>query len=333
MSARKTVENTMDIKAMNVSKVIDSFLKLGQSTRADIARDSGLSISTCNTIIRELLASGELTEGEMVKAVGRPSHTYVYNADRSLALCITIVSNNMVNSIRYALVNLEGKIIEENEIVKKNIALEEFYAIIDGVLEKNNVEAIGIAIPGMAYNGTIEYCDVESLDGIALQQILEEKYAIRVIVENEMHLKAYGYYKNHPEFGNEIVALLNLPEGHTCGASFVIDGQVLEGVSNFAGEINYLPFADSREDLIRQSSDKKTLIPLIAKIVISIITIINPAHLAFVGNGFDEEIVEEVKKIVDKTIPHAYQPEYYLQRDISKEYLDGIVMFTQDMIR
>lgn len=329
----KKVENTMDIKQMNVSKVIDSFLKLGQSTRAEIAADCGLSISTCNTIIRELLASGELTECEMVKAVGRPSHTYVYNANRSLGLCITIVSNNNINSINYALINLEGKIIENNEIVKKEITLDEFYGIIDKVLESNMIDAIGIAIPGMAYNGVVEYCDVESLEGVELQQTLEDKYNIKVIVENEMHLKAYGYYKNHPEFGNEIVAVLNLPEGHTCGASIVIDGQVLEGKSNFAGEINYIPFAKSREDLIKQSSKKETLVPLIANIVMSIISIVNPAHLAYVGTGFSEEIVRMVNELVSKRIPQHYQPKYYIQRDISKEYLDGIVMFTQETIR
>lgn len=333
MLVNKKIESTMDIKRMNVRKVIDSFLKLGQSTKSEISRDSGLSISTCSTIIKELLTNGDLIECGHVKTLGRPSQTYTYNANRSLALCISIVVNKKTNSIKYALVNMKGTIIDSNNIEKEEITLEEFYAIIDRVSESNNIDAIGIAIPGMVYNGVIDYCDVQSLEGIDLQNTLEKKYNIKVIVENEMHLKAYGYYKNHPELGYEIVAILNLPEGHTCGAGLIINGQVLEGKSNFAGEINYLPFAASRDDLISKSSDRNTLIPLLSKIVISLISIANPAHMVFVGMGFDDDIVNKVKKSVDKKIPAHYQPEYYLQRDISKEYLDGIVLFTQETIR
>ncbi len=333
MRTNKQIESTTDIKQMNIRKVIDSFLKLGQSTKADIARDSGLSISTCNTIIRELLAKGDLTECGSVKTLGRPSQTYSYNANRSLALCISIVANKKTNSIKYALVNLEGAIIKSSTIEKEEITLEEFYGIIDEVSDIYNIDAIGIGIPGMVYRGIIDYCDVTSLEGINLQEALEKKYNIKVIVENEMHLKAYGYYKNHPELGYEIIAVLNLPEEHTCGAGLVINGQVLEGKSNFAGEINFLPFAASREDLISKSSDRSTLIPLLSKIAISLISIANPAHIIFVGMGFSEDIAEEVKKSVSKAIPERYLPEYYLQRDISKEYLDGIVLFTQETIR
>ena len=85
--------------------------------------------------------------------------------------------------------------------------------------------------------------------------------------------------------------------------------------------------------MISKSSDRNTLIPLLSKIVISLISIANPAHMVFVGMGFDDDIVNKVKKSVDKKIPAHYQPEYYLQRDISKEYLDGIVLFTQETIR
>ena len=235
MLVNKKIESTMDIKRMNVRKVIDSFLKLGQSTKAEVSRDSGLSISTCSTIIGELLSNGDLIECGQVKTLGRPSQTYSYNANRSLALCISIVANKKINSIKYALVNLEGTIIDSSTVEKEEITLEEFYSIIDKVSESNNIDAIGIAIPGMVYKGVIDYCDVRSLEGIDLQKTLEKKYSTKVIVENEMHLKAYGYYKNHPELGNEIIAVLNLPEGHTCGASLIINGQVLEGKSNFAG--------------------------------------------------------------------------------------------------
>lgn len=333
MLSEKKIESTIDIKRMNVRKVIDSFLKLGQSTKADIARDSGLSLSTCNTIIGELLASGDLTECGQIKTLGRPSQTYSYNANRSLALCISIVANKKTNSIKYALVNLEGAIIESNAVEKEEITLEEFYGIIDKISDTYNIDAIGIGIPGMVYRGIIDYCDVTSLEGINFQEALEKKYNTKVIVENEMHLKACGYYKNHPELGYEITAILNLPEEHTCGASLIINGQVLEGKSNFAGEINFLPFASSREDLISKSSDRSTLIPLLSKIVVSLISIANPAHMVFAGMGFNEDIAEEVKKSVSKAIPERYLPEYYLQRDISKEYLDGIIMFTQETIR
>ena len=102
----------MLLKQQNKELIISAFREIGQGTRNDIAQLTGLSISTCGNIMRELVASGELVAGDMAPSQGgRPSKIYIYNADTRLALAISLVSNGAFNQIEIAVVNLSGNIL------------------------------------------------------------------------------------------------------------------------------------------------------------------------------------------------------------------------------
>jgi len=62
-----------------------------------------------------------------------------------------------------------------------------------------------------------------------------------------------------------------VPEHFTYGAGFMVNGQLLRGNANFSGEINYLPYVTSREDLIEHCSEDHTFVELISKVIITII--------------------------------------------------------------
>ena len=59
------IRTTMLLKQQNKELVISAFREIGQGTRNEIAQLTGLSISTCGNIIRELVESGELSQGDM----------------------------------------------------------------------------------------------------------------------------------------------------------------------------------------------------------------------------------------------------------------------------
>lgn len=330
----KIINNTMLVKKTNVELVTTALREMGQATRAEISTATGLSVATCGNIIRELLATGEIWEGELIESGGgRPSRKFIYNANHSLALCIGVMSDKKSHMLDYALVNLQGQIIKQETSTHDSITFETIDNLIGKIVKKNKTtQVIGIGIPGMVRDGVVKYCDTEELNGIAIKSILTDKYGLEVLVENEMHLMVYGYYKNNPKLDGKPLAVLLAPENHLIGAGFIINGQVLKGGSNLAGEISYLPYGFSRAEQIKHTNTKKTFIPVIVKAVTSIIPIINPAYLVLTGSLFRPEMIEVIKKQCSEIIPEEFLPQFLFQQDLEEDYLKGIISLTLETI-
>lgn len=332
----KPIRNTMLLKQQNKELIISAFREIGQGTRNDIAQLTGLSISTCGNIMRELLASGELIAGDMAPSQGgRPSKIYIYNADTRLALAISLVANGAFNQIEIAVVNLSGNVLVRESYMQPLSQLS--FDFLDSLIQKQfentpQIQAIGIGIPGMVVHGEVLYCDIPELEHLNLRDLLQDKYHVKVLIDNEMHFKTFGYYQTHDTVNLKNCALLNAPENYTYGAGFIVNGHLIRGNANFSGEINYLPYVSSREDLIAQCSQDTTFVELISKVIISIITIVDPKYLILCGFRFTAALMEPIRERLATVLPAQLLPELVLQQDISDEYLTGIITVTCNMI-
>lgn len=331
---KKIINNTMLVKQTNVELVTSVLRELGQATRSEIAQATGLSVATCGNIIRDLLKTGEIWEGELLESGGgRPSRRFIYNANYSMALCISVMSDRKSHMLDYAVVNLQGQILDKETSRHDSITFDTIDTLIEGAIKKNKaIRAIGIGIPGMVRDGVVKYCDTEALNGIAIKSILQDKYNIEVLVENEMHLMVYGYYKNNPIIEDKSLAIVFAPENHLIGAGFIINGQILKGDSNLAGEINYLPSGLSRAELLKQSNDYDTFIPIIVRAIASIIPIINPAYLVLTGYLFKPEMLDLIRKQCGDIIPEEFLPQFLFHQDLEEDYLKGIISLTLETI-
>ncbi len=323
------IRTTMLLKQQNKELVISAFREIGQGTRNDIAQLTGLSIATCGNIIRELLESGDLTEGELAPSQGgRPSKVYIYNSNASLALAISLVANGDFTQIELSTANLTGNILARESYLQPSseLTFENLNSLISKQFESMpDIHVIGIGIPGMAYNGEVLYCDMEALDGINLQKLLEDEYHVRVLIDNEMHFKSTGFFLSHPEMDLKNCALLNIPEKHTYGAGFIVNRQLIRGNGNFSGEINFLPYVSSRKELIEQCAQDDSLIELVTKVVITFITVTDPKHIIFCGFRPTQELMDKIYDKVCQVLPRQLMPEFHLKNDISDEYLTGII--------
>ncbi len=330
------IRTTMLLKQQNKELVMSAFREIGQGTRNEIAQLTGLSISTCGNIIRELVESGELSQGDMAPSQGgRPSKTYIYNANVSLALAISLVANGDFNQIELATVNLQGTVLAKESYIQPLNQLS--FEFLDSLIAKQfketpNIKVIGIGIPGMVTHGEILYCDMEELDHLNLQELLQEKYHVDVFIDNEMHFKTFGYFQAHSDIGLKNYALLNAPEHYTYGAGFIVNGQLIRGNANFSGEINYLPYVSSRKELIEQCVHDNTFVELISKIVITIITITDPRYIVLCGFRFTDELALQIQENVSKILPPQLLPHFHLQQDISDEYLTGIISVLNNLL-
>lgn len=331
---KRIVNNTIRVKQTNIDLITSALRELGSATVAEIAASTGLSVATCGNIIKELCKSGEITEGELLESGGgRPARRYMYNANYSLAVCITITSDKATHSLRCVLVNLKAEVLSEKVSVYKAITFDTIDDAIQTLIGKyKHIRAIGVGIPGITRGGVITHCDVQELNGVSLKSMLHEKYNLKITVENEMHSMVYGYHKNHSELEGKSIAVLLAPEDHHLGAGFFINGQVIKGHTKMAGEIGFLPYGLSRDELLAKQNNEKTFIPIIVQAVASIVAIVNPAHLVLTGSLFKPEMQEVICKQCSEIIPEEFLPQIIYQKDLDAEYLKGIISLTLETL-
>lgn len=334
MAVIPTTHNTLQVKKINVELVKNTLKAVGIGTKASIANMTRLSVATCGTILNELVQSGEVLERELEESSGgRPARQYTFNADYAYVLCLLVKTEGGHHSITYALVNLLGEKVEEGTRSLDFIDVE----IIDLLIEEftmqfNNVKAIGIGIPGVAHQGIIGICDVAPLAGEPLGPRLEEKYNIDVIIENDMNLTVYGFYNMQNFEEDKTFAIVTFPKNHYPGAGFIVNGRMVTGNTNFAGEISYFPFGITREEQLERLHNTEEFTSLAAKLLSSIITIINPVTVAITGDLTDPSMAEDLLKGCLQYIPEEHMPNLLIKNNTLDEYLAGIIAITLESL-
>ncbi|WP_410768797.1 ROK family protein [Fontibacillus sp. BL9] len=329
-----TTHNTLQVKKINVELVKNTLKTVGTGTKATIANMTRLSVATCGTILNELVQSGEVLEKELEESSGgRPARQYMFNADYAYVLCLLVRTEGGLHSITYALVNLIGEKVEEGTRNLNFIDVETIDQMIEEfTLQYNNVKAIGIGIPGVAHHGIIGICDVAALAGEPLGPRLEEKYNIDVIIENDMNLTVYGFYNMQNFEEDKTFAVVTFPKNHFPGAGFIVNGRMVTGTTNFAGEISYFPFGITREEQLEQLHNKDEFVSLAVKLLSSIITIINPVTIAITGDLTHPSMSEALINGCLQYIPGEHMPALLIKNDTQEEYLTGIIALTLESL-
>lgn len=327
--------NTLRVKESNTNLILDALKSSQVATRAEIARITGLSIATCGNILKDLVASGEIIEGDLENGSGgRPARQYIYNKNFSLIIAMTIQSDKNLKTLQYAVTNLYGEIIEEKVKVYDTIdqeAISDLVSKLTGTYP--NIKSIGIGIPGFTdKDNTIGINDIDELNGVNLVNLLEEKFDVKVAIDRSPAISAYGFYKKYPEFRKSALATVLTPEGHPLGAGFIINGNIYKGSSNMEGEVSYiysgLSNAKCSDTGKRPDLTDETLFAIAA-----IISTINPSVIVFMGKSFTKDIYDDICKKCTDMFPEIFLPEFTLLEDYSDVYLTGTIQIAIDCLK
>lgn len=327
--------NTLRVKESNTNLILDTLKKEQIATRAEIARITGLSIATCGNILKDLLASGEILEGDLENCSGgRPARQYIYNKDFSMVIAITIQSDKALKTLQYAVTNLYGEIIEERIKAYDSIEPETISQLIATLMGSyENIKAVGIGIPGYTNNdGTIGINDIEELNGVNLVTLLEHNFDIKVAIDRSPAISAYGYYQNHAEHKGQTLATILTPIEHPSGSGFIIGNQIYKGSSNMEGETSYIYNGLAREFQSTDSPESRLIQETIFSIA-SIISTINPAVIVFMGKSFNKEIFRSICDSCKEMFPSEFLPKFELQEDYSDVYLQGTIQIAIDCLK
>lgn len=188
-------------------------------------------------------------------------------------LCLIIFKNKERVHITYHL-DQNGKTLIKNEIIKNNISIQDIYDVLDTlILQYPDIEIIGMAIPGIIHDGLLSSSYIDDIENNDIEKAFSEKYTQKIMMTNDVNAAAVGYYASQKKY--QTFMLLFQPISLGAGAGIIVDGKLMSGAHNFAGEVLYLPLSLS-QDKSELNSTPEGALELVSKTILSSMCIVDP---------------------------------------------------------
>lgn len=249
----------------NVMKIIQSLVKQGGCTKNELVFYTGLSLSTIDSLLEEMLKSNRVIKaGYRESTGGRPSMSYKVNGEFSQTLCIYAYKHDKTTTIIGRLYNLYSEMMEEKRRDIPKLDCDVLCSFIDEMLNEQ-VHTICLSLPD---------CDID----------IKHRYKQRVFVKNDVYMGVIGAYIKHMQYDS--IVLLDSKVNSRLG--IVVHGHLVEGKSSIAGQIRYMPLIENKNRRSMKGRSQLLVIELQ-----NIIGMLNPEAIVICAQGIDQHYVEE----------------------------------------
>lgn len=253
------------VRKKNVMKIIQSLVKQGDCTKNELVFYTGLSLSTIDSLLEEMLKSNRVIKaGYRESTGGRPSMSYKVNGDFSQTLCIYAYKHDKTITIIGRLYNLYSEMMEEKRRDIPKLDCDVLCSFIDEMLNEQ-VHTICLSLPD---------CDID----------IKHRYKQRVFVKNDVYMGVIGAYIKHIQYDS--IVLLDSKINSRLG--IVVHGHLVEGKSSIAGQIRYMPLIENKNRRSMKGRSQLLVIELQ-----NIIGMLNPEAIMICAQGIDQHYVEE----------------------------------------
>ncbi|MBM7600064.1 glucokinase-like ROK family protein [Virgibacillus halotolerans] len=233
------------VKKENKSLVLETIIRTSPISRAKVASLTGLNKGTVSSLVSELLDEKLINDSGPGKSSGgrRPLILH-FNKTAGFSIGIDLG----VNYILGVLTDLEGNNIQEKTVYFTNLSYEEIskklFSTIDYLFERSPTSAYGIVGIGIGVPGTVskdgEILLAPNLDwkNINLKAILQKKYNLPVIIENEANAGAHG--EKRFGVGKDFDNIVYVSVGMGIGVGLILNGNIYKGNNGFSGELGHM---------------------------------------------------------------------------------------------
>jgi predicted NBD/HSP70 family sugar kinase/biotin operon repressor len=241
------------LRERNRLRVIDALRSRGAISRAEIARQTGLSRSTVSSLVADLQATGMVVERAVdgVAAAGpqggRPP--VLVALDSSAGAVVGLDFGH--DSLRVAVADLSYAILAETAVelevdTNAHDALDAAARLVSELLDEagvghGRVLAAGVGLPGPIdrASGLVHSQPIlPSWVGLSPARELQDRLGLPVHLDNDANVGALGESTFGAGRGTRVMAYLRLSAG--IGAGLVIDGRPFRGARGVAGEIGHV---------------------------------------------------------------------------------------------
>lgn len=246
---RHVKASSHDSRRSNLRTTLELVSSHGSTSRAEIARQTGLSRAAVSSLVGELIDDGLLRElGQGVSAGGKPPTLLALN-ERGRDIVTLDLGHQ---PFRGALVDLSGHIHERIDADGQldtpvgATAHEVAVAMIESLIAGASAPVLGIGVgaPGVV-DASGRVLEAANLDwhGVDLGALLRGRFDIPVSIANDAAMAALVEYRR--QTSHRSLGLIKIGRG--IGAGIVIDGTLHRGDHSAAGEIGHLRVVERGE--------------------------------------------------------------------------------------
>jgi len=231
------------LRALNERTVLDAVRASGPVSRAEVARQTGISRPTVSLVLRSLLEDGLVRETDHDPERPHYGATY-YEADPEAAVVLGIDFG--ARAVRTAVCDLNGEVRAREEIRSRGSVGERIDALAStcrsllrtSKLPPDLLENAVIALPAVVSpaDGKVSSADLQGLGSGDLREQLEGALRVPVRLENDVNLAAIAEQRNGVAQGVADFAFLLVGAG--LGAAVVLDWKLYRGHNGAAGELD-----------------------------------------------------------------------------------------------
>ncbi len=254
---RGVVEGSLEgLRTVNRGRVVEALRRRGKISRAEIARDTGLSRSTVSSLVGDLIGEGLVVEriagaedaGQgRARANGRPPVLLALDPSAGLALGIAFGHSHL----RVALADLSSDVLGERrrelDVDREALAgLDAAAEMASELLHEAGADRDRVIGAGMGLSGPIDHASgrVQSREilpgwfGIDVQAEMEQRLGVAVRLENDANLGALAEAAFGAGRGEQDLVYLMLSSG--IGAGLFLGGRLFRGAVGMAGEFGHV---------------------------------------------------------------------------------------------
>lgn len=321
--------NNLLVKMMNQRLVRHTLKYMRQATKQELATKTGLSVVTINALLMDMIAQGEVHQGEMVPSNGgRPSVLYQYNGDYEHVVILYSYQRDKRNYMKLLVVNLfEESVYEEAEYMEQ-VQESSFEEALDRAFAQfPTIRLIAFGLPGAEKDGVVTVNDHPALIGSTFIPHYEARYHVPVIFVNDINGAVKGYYHQHcADSESDTVVGIYFPRSYPPGAGIIINGEVYTGYQNFAGEFGHYPLVC--DWLTLDYSDEQQISEAIGQLVAMICTVLAPSQMILYGDFWSEGNDLSIKKYAERLLRDSFSVQVAVTNQFEQHFEFGLIQIS-----
>jgi len=242
-----------DIRDINQALFLHLIREQQPVSRADIAKQTGLSPGTVSAIVSRLIRTGLVVEGtEGPSTGGRPPRFLQINAESHYVLGIDIgVSDTVI-----AISDFNGHIVQQRSMITEGDAKAFLKALGDEVAimlrskhRQTRFGGIGVSVPGLIdrETGTLETSPNLGWEDVPVRRVLSQRFGLPVFVENDANAAAFSEFWYGPLQEARVKNLLFVLVVEGVGTGLILNGELHVGSRHGLGGFGHMSIDPSGE--------------------------------------------------------------------------------------
>lgn len=259
------------------------------------------------------------------RAAENKEHNIEITANDAVILVVAVINRRDGKRYGYRVYD-HGEIVMDGEVIKPNMTLQDLEDIITTCyVRHNNIDIVGLALPGTAAYGELDYPAL-GFHHINIEEYFAERFPMRFYLVNDTNAAVSGYHLDHPD--DISTAFLYIPDNMLIpGVGIMQRKEIIKGKNGFAGEISsyfrYLYPDDRRLNSL-------TLRTVLMDTLMAIICTLAPDKVVI--NCRQYPFVDDLKAELEKYIDRAFIPELEITWHMKHYMMPGMVVQCLDYL-